>query len=200
AVGDVELATSARARASLQPHVPGDPAASLPDAPGGAAWGAYSLDLPDIAFTRWLAKVGRTAEDEREEVDDAAIRAAAVVLPFMHGMMGAEPDAVRHRLVLKPRLPVPWARFQVDRITLGDASIALEYQLDGDRHEFRLTQDTGAVPIRVIFEPALPVGTLRRTFIDGHEAELDTRRVGDRIAAPVQIVLDHDRHLQLHGQ
>jgi len=198
AAGDMDLSTAARARASLQPGAAGDAAATFPDSPGGAAWSAYSLDLPEIAGARWLAELDQATEEDAGD-EAAATRAAAAVLPFMHGMLGAEPDATRHRLVLRPRVPLAWDRCQVFRIHFGDATITMAYEKGEDRHEFRLVQDTGAVPVRIIFEPALPVSELRRAVVDGQAATLHSRRVGDRVAAPIQIVLDHDRRLEFHG-
>lgn len=173
AVGDAALATSLRALPTGRGEAappPGEP----------AAW-------PDAASAG-------------PESARAASRAAARVLAFVHGLLGAGPDAPRHRLLLRPRIPAGWRSLRVEGIRFGDASISLAYEGDGDRYLFRLDQPDGAVPVRVVFEPALPIVALESAAVDGQAARLDARRVGERVVVPVQIVLDHERRIELRGR
>lgn len=122
-------------------------------------------------------------------LDDEALERARVLL-------GVEPDATRGRLVLRPRPPAGWARFQVASLAMGDAAVTLHYHRDGGTHRFVLRQSHGFAPIRCILEPELP-GRLRAARVDGTEARLEPVTLGERSRVPVQLALDHERTLEL---
>lgn len=125
--------------------------------------------------------------------------AEQVVDYYLHEILGVEPDAPRNRLVLRPSIPESWDRLEVEQLRFGDAEIAFHYRRDGSRHHFTLTQESGAVPVRVIFEPLLPARHLAAARVDGQHATLDPRPLGDRLIVPLQIVLDAERVVELEG-
>ncbi len=128
--------------------------------------------------------------------DDAAMT-ASVVSTFVHGMLGAEPDAEKGRLRLRPQIPDVWDRLDVKHLRIGDTSIDLAYRRDGDRHIFRLDQTSGAVPVTLVFEPMIAARRLVAARIDDQPAELDPRPRGERMLVPVQIALDAPRVVEL---
>src|SRR5690606_41653971 len=67
----------------------------------------------------------------------------------------------------------------------------------GGAHAVRLDQEEGAVPVRVIFEPALPGRRLLAASVDSQPAELDARPFLGRVRVPLQVVLDHVRSIDL---
>ncbi len=127
----------------------------------------------------------------------SATDAAKLVSAVVEDVLGAEPDAPRGRLTLRPRLPEAWERVAVERLRIGDCDVALRYERDGDLHRLRLEQTGGAVPMRVVFEPELPGTRLLEASVDGRPADLGTRPAGSRTAVPVQLVLDHERTVEL---
>lgn len=122
---------------------------------------------------------------------------AGALRRLVHGLLGAEPDAPRGRLVLRPAPPSDWDRFGVSRLRVGEAAVTVEYERAAGRHTFRLRQDRGGTPLRVILEPVLPGSQLRSATVDGVPAELDARQAGDKLVVPVQVVLDHAREVVL---
>lgn len=128
---------------------------------------------------------------------DDARSTAAVASGFVYGLLGAEPDATRHRLRLRPQVPDDWPSLEVRQLRLGDAAISVRYEREGERHLFRIDQETGSVPVRVIFEPLLPGRRLVAARVDGQDAVLDPRPFGERLLVPVQIVLDYERTIEL---
>ncbi|HUG39804.1 MAG TPA: hypothetical protein VMM12_04930 [Longimicrobiales bacterium] len=117
------------------------------------------------------------------------------VVTLAHRVLGAQPDAPRGRLVLRPEPPPAWGRFTVAGLSLGGAAVTVAYRRRGARHAFRMTQERGAAPLRVILEPALPGSQLLGATVDGVSAELDPRPRGDKLVVPVQVVLDHTREV-----
>ncbi|MBW3551921.1 MAG: hypothetical protein KY466_00350 [Gemmatimonadetes bacterium] len=160
-----------------------------------------------------LAELGEAAESIGERGAAVELRQAAArrggapwqaelgvgspVTSLVHGVLRAEPDATRGRLVLRPEPPSAWPRFRVSGLRVGDAEVGVGYRRLGATHTFRLSQGRGATPLRVILEPALPGERLTAAAVDGEAAELDAHRRGDRLVVPVQVVLDHEREVVL---
>jgi hypothetical protein len=118
------------------------------------------------------------------------------IAPLVHGMLGAEPDAPKGRLRLRPQLPDAWDRLEVRNLRMGEASVRLRWERDGSTQTFVLEQEEGPVPIRLVVEPVLP-GRLVGARIDGQPARLEPRPFGERVVVPVQLVLDHERVVRL---
>jgi hypothetical protein len=121
---------------------------------------------------------------------------AQIIIGFAYGVLGVSPDAARGRLRLRPRLPDTWDAASVHNINVGDARVRLDYARDSSGWQFELSQTAGAYPFRLIFEPVLH-GLPKRALVDGRDAELDYVPLGHHVVAPVQIVLDERRTVQL---
>jgi len=126
--------------------------------------------------------------EDRDGSEGAIARVRRVLAPA--------PDASRSRLVLRPRPPATWDRFDVHAMAIGDASIDLEYRRSDRTHRFTVTQQRGSAPLRLILAPELP-GGLRTARVDGSTADLEPVARGDRTGIPVQLALDHQRTLEL---
>lgn len=197
-IGDTELAAQLEVRGGVPS-----------DAPHGVV-DAMALIFPELAGFG----AGRSAPAQAvgplppaappsptlPEAFETAEAAAAAIVGVVHGLLGVEPDATRHRIVLRPRLPSAWDRLEVRALRLGDAEITVRYHREGDRHIFRLDQELGGVPVRLIFEPVLPAARLVAASVDGEPAELDPRPVAGGLAVPIQIVLDHERTVELRAE
>lgn len=131
------------------------------------------------------------------DVPDVLLRSAALIESVVHGLLGADPDATRGRLVLRPRLPATWTRFSVRNLAVGEAGVGMTYDRTDAVHRFTLRQASGGAPVRVIFEPELEGARLASARVDGEPAELDAVAAEGRIRAPVQVVLDHERRVEV---
>lgn len=149
------------------------------------------LTSPDVIGEGLAAHTRSSAGDAGGR--PSPTRAAMLIAAMVHGVVGAEPDAARHRLALRPCLPDGWASLYVGDLRVGDAAIAMRHTTDGARRTFTFEQVGGAVPLRLAFEPALPGSALRAVKVDGAAAQLNARPAHGRIVAPVQLVLDHER-------
>jgi hypothetical protein len=125
--------------------------------------------------------------------------AERIVDQLIHELLGVEPDAPKNRLRLRPAIPEEWERMDLTQLRFGDAEISLRYRKEGAHHHFTLSQESGAVPVRVIFEPLLPVPRLVRARVDGEDAVLDPVLSQGRLMVPIQIVLDDERRIELEG-
>jgi hypothetical protein len=132
----------------------------------------------------------------RVAADPAA--AAALLLGFVHGILGAVPDAPRHRLVLRPRFPGAWDHARVTNLRMADASLSFVYRRIGNIHELDIDQLEGAAPVRLVLEPMLPGTRLAAAAVDGVTADLDWSPAAEgRVTPAVQVVLDAPRSLRL---
>lgn len=176
-----------------EPDGAGSEAASGPASEGG------SDAASEERMSRWAAVaaalVGGRGEPDHPEgaVPWTTASAAEVVLRLVHGLLGAEPDATRGRLVLRPR--PAGGPFTVRGLLVGAAAVTLDYSRERNRHTFRVVQERGPAPLTVVLEPLLTGARLVGARVDGAAAELDARPEGDRIVVPVQLVLDHGREV-----
>jgi hypothetical protein len=126
----------------------------------------------------------------------AALRDAARVLRFTALALGVEPDAPRHRLTLAPAFPHAWRHCRIERIRVADSTISFAFQFAGSHYRFAITQESGAVPLRLVFEPRITGRTLAGATINGEPAQLDARTNGASLIVPVQLVLDQPHVLE----
>lgn len=179
---------------------------------GWASWAAFAAGRSESAARLWMLNVELAYRHERgawpevlhgeEErmagvCPDQAWSTAMAISPLVYGLLGVQPDAPRGRVRLRPQVPAAWTRLEVERLRIGDCDVALAYEREGGLHRFRLCQDRGAVPLRVVLEAALPGERLESARVDGVEARLETRRFGERLLAPLQVVLDAERTVEL---
>ena len=131
---------------------------------------------------------------ERGRFHDPAA-AALVPLVLVQGLLGTRIEAYFGRLRLAPRLPQHWSRFAVEGLTIGNATVRMSYELAGGRHRFRFAQESGGVPVMLIFEPILAVPPSAQVWVDGTPADLVLRPAGDRMQASVQLPLAREREV-----
>jgi hypothetical protein len=114
---------------------------------------------------------------------------AELLLDTVHVLIGVQPDAARHRLWLRPRLPAGWVALSVQDIQCGDDSVRLDADLLPGLLTVRLEQDAGAIPVTALLEPFVP-GAVSAVRVDGRPASLAPRAVEGGTRVPVQLVLD----------
>jgi hypothetical protein len=120
-----------------------------------------------------------------------------VVAPLVCGMLGAEPDAFRNRLRLRPQLPESWDRAEFRNLRVGEAAVTLRFERHHDRLVFRAEQEHGSAPLTLLLEPVLHGHALRAARVDGSPAQLAPQPFGAGQLVPVQLVLDAERVLEL---
>lgn len=122
--------------------------------------------------------------------------AADLVLHLAHEILGLQPDATRHRLWLRPRLPEGAEGIAAELIRVGEDSVSMAMDLEPGSVRLRVEQDAGAIPLTVVVELFLP-GRPRLARVDGVAASLAPRPEGRGTVLPVQLVLDHERTLEV---
>lgn len=191
------------------------------------AWSAVlaSLDLPPDQANAALRRaacleVARTATDLGDAPlaarllgiarSPAASAGAAAAAPPAHGdwdssricdvafnVLGLEPDAVRGRLRLRPRLD-RFDELEVHNIRFGDAAVGMAATREGASVVLRVEQDAGGIPITVLLEPFLDDPATAE--VDGVPADLTPRTIDGGTILPVQLVLDQARTLVVHAR
>ncbi|HSJ14279.1 MAG TPA: GH116 family glycosyl hydrolase [Longimicrobiales bacterium] len=179
---------------------------------GWVSWAEYAAGREASAYAHMLANVRLMHEGAKgawQEVlhgttgraagvcPDRAWSAAMVVAPLVHGMLGAEPDAFRGRLRLRPQLPAAWDRCEFRNLRVGDVSLTLRFERHHEHLVFRVEQVHGAAPLTVLLEPVVAARTVRAARVDGVPARLTVRPFGGRLLVPVQLVLDAERVLEV---
>lgn len=71
---------------------------------------------------------------------------------MIEGLLGIDPDAVHHRVLLKPSLPAQWDWLKTKNIRVGTALFDLEIMRDGSLFTYRFTK-TGGDSLSVVLEP-----------------------------------------------
>jgi hypothetical protein len=127
-----------------------------------------------------------------------AVSVTDPILGLVLDLLGAEPDAGRGRLRLRPVLPDAWRFMEVTGLPMADSRIRLRVDRTGTGLDIEIEQTHGAMPVRVILEPIVTARALAGATVDGQPASLVPRPFGDRIRVPVQLALDHTRCLSLH--
>lgn len=126
----------------------------------------------------------------------SAGNAADTVMTFVHGMLGAAPDAPRGRLRMRVRLPDWIDDMHVHNLRLGDALIRMSYTREPANITYEVEQVAGAMPVRLIFEPTFTTH-VKTVQVDDTSAELTMQPyANDRIVAPVQLMLDNQRTIR----
>jgi hypothetical protein len=120
---------------------------------------------------------------------------AGTVNTFMHTHLGIAPDAPRGRLRMRVCLPDWIHEIAVDNIRMADAFITLRYKREGESHYYEIEQVAGAMPVRLIFEPTFEK-MVTAAHIDDVAADLNVQPHGQRIVAPLQIMLDNRRSIR----
>ncbi|OYV72817.1 MAG: hypothetical protein B7Z72_03925, partial [Gemmatimonadetes bacterium 21-71-4] len=137
---------------------------------GWAALAEYRAGLAEPALRHLRANIGLAFNRERGAFDELlhgleeraaggcpqrASSAAMVVLPFVEGLLGVEPDAPAGRLTVAPQLPDAWAHLEVRGLRCGESA----YDLTFHRREGELTislHRTLGPGLRVTLAPRLP--------------------------------------------
>jgi hypothetical protein len=120
---------------------------------------------------------------------------AHTVNTFMHTHLGVAPDAARGRLRMRVCLPDWIDEVTVDNIRMADALITMRYKREGVAHQYSVEQVAGAMPVRLIFEPTF-TAAVTAAHVDDVAADLNVQPHGQRVIAPLQIMLDNRRSIR----
>ena len=183
------------------------PGMGIPEGDVGDNAGNIFRTDPDAAWIEWRNALshglagGPAGPGSWDSVDVAVegvpgTATAGILLTLTRGLLGLDPDAPVGRIRIAPRLPSHLTRFSARGITVGDASLSLEYERSGAIYRFTLLPEIAAVPPLVVFEPAVH-GRIREVRIDGEIADLESHSAGPMTVAPVQIPLDAPRTIEL---
>jgi hypothetical protein len=126
--------------------------------------------------------------------------APATVLALVHEVLGIQPDALRHRIWLRPRLPPACRALEVREVRVGDDIVEFRLELeetgDGGCMRLRTVQDAGAIPATALVELLVP-GAPGAVRVDRSPAALGARQADGGTLVAVQLVLDHERLVEV---
>ena len=93
---------------------------------------------------------------EIESVPEQTWSSAGFYSATVHGLLGLQVDATRHKLTFAPRLPLEWDYVNVDRVSVGGAVLELELRRSQDGLE--LTVKNSGPTVAIDFRPEVPLG------------------------------------------
>ena len=167
---------------------------------GWAALAEYHAGLGEPAFRHLSANAAAGRARQRGAYDEAldalegrpaggspdfAASAAMVVLPFVEGLLGAEPDGPASRLTLAPMLPAAWPRLEVRGVRCADSAYDLRLRR-GDSVlaiETRRTQGPG---LAITLAPWLE-GVPKAVEVDGREVRPEVTAWGQGVRCAVAL-------------
>jgi hypothetical protein len=179
-LGDARLAASLRARSAAA-------RAALEQHDSGGETGAVLVRALGLA-----PRDGGCAPASPPAGPAGDLQAAWHVLYLAHSVLGIDPDAARHRVALRPRLPPGWDELDVRNMAMGENGVAMAVRREPGRLLCRVEQHAGAIPVTALLELCLHEPVLG-VEVDGRPAELAQRHVAGGTLLPVQLVLDHVR-------
>jgi len=172
-----------------------NPRAPLPD----SSWPEFTAGKSNEGNHHWQQLAMHCFVDEKGAwPDEPGHSAGDLIAGLVHGMLGLQADPERERLRLRPQLAADLSHARFANLRSGDALVDMEFECAEAGMRFTITQVAGPYPLRLIFEPAL-TELPRRIEVDGRSAELDLVPLGERVVAPVQIMLDERRTVEFYS-
>jgi glycogen debranching enzyme len=149
-----------------------------------AAWKVWSTLLP------WLKL---DAMGPIHETPEQTWSSAMFVSSFLQGVLGEQPDAEQHRLILAPHFPPKWDDISVQRLRIGDTTMDLTLHRTETRIELQVR--TEGAPIELIFMPTLPQGArFAGAQVDQHRVADAMEHPGEKVSFPVLLKPDGVLH------
>lgn len=173
---------------------------------GGSVWGlgtsgvasAYWTDhRPATAWPIWSALIpwssldspghlhevlaGDFYHEEVESVPEQTWSSAAFLSASVQGLLGLRVDGVARQLDFAPHLPAVWDKVTLRRVRVGDSRMTLELTHTVGEVALRISNE--GAPVRVSFDPELPLG-----------AQVRTARLGEREIAATLVQHAQDAH------
>ncbi len=190
--------------------VPNPLASTYPDAFAGAP-GRVRLPLaqeaaPPISDSHRRSKRARLPEPESFANPFApgflarrTLQGSRLLRAWTEGRLGARADASYGRLRLAPRMPRTTSSLRVSALRMGECLVGLDYRRSGETCTFVLRQDTGRIPINLIFEPWLPLSGVERVLLGEEKADVDVKRQREGVELRLQFPLDPERRIRIVG-
>jgi hypothetical protein len=153
----------------------------------GAAGFAHVCANADLAFSRQRGAFDEALNGLEERAagvcPDQAWSAGMVVLPFVEGLLGVEPDAPAGRITIKPQLPSGWSRLDVLGLRCGESAydLKLHRRDDGLVIALRRTLGPGLWVTLAPWCPSLPA----RVEVDGEEVQPEATAWGEGLRCSV---------------
>lgn len=101
------------------------------------------------------------------------LHAARLLRAVSEGLLGVHPEAAWGRIRLAPSIPDGWEHMRASGIRVGDTHIDLEAVVEADAVEFDITPSAGRIPLNLVFQPEVPLGSVRRVLLSGEVVDVD---------------------------
>jgi hypothetical protein len=176
---------------------------------GGSVWGLGTAGVasaywgehrPTTALPIWSALVpwssldspghlhevlaGDFYHEEVESVPEQTWSSAAFLTTSVQGLLGLRVDGVARRLNFAPHLPAAWDKVTLRRIRVGESQVTLD--LANAAGEVALHMNNEGAPVRLAFDPELPLG-----------AKVRSARSDDRELAATLVQHSQDAHVHV---
>jgi glycogen debranching enzyme len=181
----------------------------------GSVWGVSSASVatafwsahrPATAFPIWSALIAWSSLDslghmhealagdyyheELESVPEQTWSSATFFTAAVNGLFGLQVDGVSRRITFAPHLPPTWDAIAVRNLRVGSSQ--LDFKLLTSADEMRLQMQNDGEPIRIIFDPEIPLGAkLRSAHLQDKPISVTLEQHPQDSHAKVELELPH---------
>lgn len=127
------------------------------------------------------------------------LHAARLVRAWVEGVFGADAEAAWGRLTLAPRIGAGWSPLELRHLRVGDARVSLDCRYEGRTHSFLLRQESGRVPLNLVFRPRLPIAGVEEVRIGDELADVAIEAFHGGLEVRCQFPLDPNRRITIVG-
>jgi glycogen debranching enzyme len=145
------------------------PATALPVWSALVPWS--SLDSPGHMHE---VLAGDFYHEELESVPEQTWSSASFLTTAAEGLLGLRVDGVARQLRFAPHLPAAWNTVALRHIRVGDSALTIDLACGAGEMKLRVENDSA--PVKISFEPELPLGAMVRSARIG-EREITARLV-----------------------
>ena len=144
-----------------------------------------------------LPPIAAFAHPHETPLGRRVLHSARLIRSWVERELGAEADAAYGRLQLAPEIDPSWERLNVKGLRVGDATVRFEHVREGSSHAFHLVQESGRLPLNIVFSPRLPVQSVLGVEIGNAPADVALSSDAGGTRVECQFPLDPSRDIRV---
>ena len=123
-----------------------------------------------------------------------------VITPLVRGLLGLQGDASRKVITLSPHFPPAWEEVKVRNFRVGHGVFSFEIKRDDGRYCLS-TSGSAPTPYKLVFSPALPLGTtIRGVTVNGEETPFEEEPGSHDLHCRVEVELSKPKLVEITYQ
>ncbi len=128
----------------------------------------------------------------QEAVSHQGFSTAAVVLPFVRGLLGLQGDALHKSLIFSPHFPADWHQVSIENYRIGQANFSFGFERSKNKVAVKVRPEN-AQGYTLHFAPALGIGTrIQSLKVDGRPVEFKTEERAQVVLTESEIPIQEE--------